>query len=60
MTTRQFGVQADTIHSWGIERTVGSYKWPQKYLPITSESLSVTNETVEGRELTGTSDVYLC
>ena len=52
-----FGVQANTIVGLGIEHTVGHYKAPQKYLPITSESLSVTNETVEGRELTGTSDV---
>ena len=52
-----FGVQADTVVGLGIEHTVGHYAAPQKYLPITSESLSVTNETVEGRELTGTSDV---
>ena len=52
-----FGVQADTVVGLGIEHTLGHYQAPQKYLPITSESLSVTNETVEGRELTGTSDV---
>lgn len=58
MTSRDasFGIAAAGVVGVAIEDTRNTYKAPQKYLPIISESLSTSEDTVFRRVLQGTVD----